>query len=241
MIELFYWPGIQGRGEFVRLALEDAGLPYTDVARAPDGAGMKAMMQLLKAKDVQHPPFAPPFLRDGDILVGQTAAILMYLGARHGLAPNDEAARLWTHQIQLTITDFVAEIHDTHHPVSLDDYYADQETEALRRAANFRESRMPKYLGWFNSILDRNPMGPQRLVGDQTTYADLSLFQIVEGLRYAFPKAAKRVLARAPHVRALAGAVKERPRITSYLKSERRLDFNTDGVFRYYPELDDPT
>jgi glutathione S-transferase len=237
MIELFYWPGIQGRGEFVRLALEEAGLEYVDVAR--EKAGMKAMKHMLTAQDVLHPPFAPPFLRDGDILVGQTAAILMYLGATYKLASKDEAARLWTYQIQLTITDFVAEAHDTHHPVSLDEYYADQKDAALRRAANFRESRMPKFFGWFEAILARNPKGHAHLVGGTLSYADLSLFQVVQGLRYAFPKAAARVLAETPHVRGLADAVAERPRIKAYIESARRLDFNTDGVFRYYRELDD--
>ncbi len=239
MIELFYWPGIQGRGEFVRLALEEAGLDYVDVAREPGGT--EAMKHMLSSRDVQHPPFAPPFLRDGDVMVGQTAAILMYLGSTYALAPKGEAARLWTHQIQLTITDFVAEAHDTHHPVSMDAYYADQKPEALRRAANFRESRMPKFLAWFEAILARNAKGPAHLVGGTLSYADLSLFQVVEGLRYAFPKAAARVLAEMPHVSALADSVYHRPRIMSYLESARRLDFSTDGVFRCYPEFDDRT
>jgi glutathione S-transferase len=238
MIELFYWPGLQGRGEFVRLALEEGGLDYTDVARGP--GGMKAMQDMLRAEDVRRPPFAPPFLRDGDILVGQTAAILLYLGERYGLAPEDESGRLWTHQVQLTVTDFVAEAHDTHHPVSLDAYYADQKPEALRRADNFRDSRMPKFLAWFEAILARNPEGPAHLVGGKLSYVDLSLFQVVSGLQYAFPLAARRVLADTPHVAALARAVAKRPRIKAYLHSERRLDFNTDGVFRHYPELDDP-
>jgi glutathione S-transferase len=238
-IELYYWPGLQGRGEFVRLALEEAGLAYTDVARDPDG-GMDAMMAAMDDPAVVHPPFAPPFLRDGKILVGQTAAILMHLGAHHGLAPRDEAGRLWTHQIQLTIADLVAEAHDTHHPVDAGTYYADQKKEALRRAAAFRTQRMPKFLGWFETILDRNPDGPAHLVSGAVTYADLSLFQAVEGLRYAFPHAVGRVLKRAPHVAALARAVARRPRIKAYLASERRVAFNTDGVFRHYPELDDP-
>ena len=194
--ELFYWPGIQGRGEFVRLALEEAGADYIDVARKPDreGGGVSALMALPEQEDVIHPPFAPPFLKDGDVVIGQTAAILLYLGDRHGLAPRDEAQRLWTHQIQLTIADLVGEAHDTHHPLSGELYYEDQKPEALRRARHFREERIPKFLDWFEAILRRNPDGDKHLVGKAISYADLSLFQIVEGLLYAFPLRAKRTL-----------------------------------------------
>jgi glutathione S-transferase len=185
--ELYYWPTIQGRGEFVRLALEEAGADYVDVARGPKG--VSAMMRLMES--AAHPPLAPPFLKDGDAIIGQTAAILLYLGARHGLAPKDPAGGLWTHQIQLTISDLVAEAHDTHHPVGTDLYYEDQKQEALQRAAGFRDSRIPKFLGWFETILARNPSGDAYLVGDALTYADLSLFQAVEGLAYAFPNAAR--------------------------------------------------
>src|SRR5829696_1214175 len=86
--ELYYWPMIQGRGEFVRLALEEAGVEYVDVARSRGrGRGVSAMMSLLECDDIQHPSFAPPFLRDGEMMIGQTANILLYLGSRHGLAP----------------------------------------------------------------------------------------------------------------------------------------------------------
>lgn len=232
--ELFYWPGIQGRGEFVRLALEEAGAEYTDVARGSGGMG--AMMRLMRSVD--HPPFAPPFLRDGDTIIGQTAAILLYLGARHGLAPRDPAGGLWTHQIQLTITDLVAEAHDTHHPISVELYYEDQKEAALRRAADFCRHRIPKFLGWFEQILARNPDGDAHLVGKSVTYVDLSLFQVVEGLSYAFPNAMKRALKETPRVAALHDAVSKRPRIKAYLKSARRIPFNEEGIFRHYPELD---
>lgn len=238
--ELFYWPGIGGRGEFVRLALEEAGADYVDIVRIPEseGGGITPLLALLEARDLVHPPFAPPFLRDGDIVIGQTAAILFHLGARLGLAPNGEAERLWVHQIQLTIADFVGEVHDTHHPLSGELYYEDQKPEALRRARHFREDRIPKYLGWFERILANNPAGPGHLAGASVTYADLSLFQTVEGLLYAFPRRMAEVLRKVPQVGALHGAVAERARIRAYLASERRIAFNEEGIFRHYPELD---
>ena len=192
--ELFYWPGLPGRGEFVRLALEAAGAPYVDHAQQP--GGMAAMQALLEDPALPRPPFAPPFLRDGRLLIGQTAAILLHLGQRHGLAPAEEEGRLWCHQIQLTIADLVAETHDTHHPVASALYYEDQKPEAARRAKDFRDNRIPKFLGWFERILAANPAGPVHLVGHARSYADLSLFQTVEGLRYAFPRASARALAR---------------------------------------------
>src|SRR5580704_11714180 len=194
--EFYYWPSIQGRGEFVRLALEEAGADYIDVARGPEneGSGEEALMAFMERDDIPYPPFAPPFLKDGDVLIGQTAAILLYLGDRHGLAPSDAAKRLWVHQIQLTVADLVGEAHDTHHPLSGDLYYEDQKPEALRRAKYFREERISKFLGWFERILARNPEGAGQLVGSSLTYADLSLFQIVEGLVYAFPRRTRRTL-----------------------------------------------
>jgi glutathione S-transferase len=235
--ELYYWPEIQGRGEFVRLALEDAGEKYVDVARQPaQGGGVPAMMTLLDGKQVKHPPFAPPFLRSGRLLIGQTANILLYLGARHGLAPGNEAGRLWTHQLQLTIADLVVEVHDTHHPIASGLYYDDQRPEAKRRAADFLKSRMPKYLHYFESVLERS--GGRYLLGRRLTYADLSLFQIVEGLRYAFPKATGRLEKKIPRVIDLHDAVAGRPRLKAYLASERRIAFNEMGIFRHYPELD---
>ncbi len=238
--ELHYWPTIQGRGEFVRLALEAAGASYLDVARGPgsQGQGEGPMMHYLESPRVQHPPFAPPFLVDGKLIVGQTAAILLYLGPRLGLVGKSEAKRLWTHQLQLTIADAVAEVHETHHPIATGLYYEDQKKEAAKRAKAFREQRIPKFLAWFESVLARNPSGPAHLVGARLSYADLSLFQLVEGLLYAFPKAARRALKRTPHVTSLHGWVAQHRRVAAYLASERRIPFNEDGIFRRYPELD---
>lgn len=240
--ELYYWPTIQGRGEFVRLALEEAGAAYTaaytDVARGR--AGMAKMMRLLGGTNVDCPPFAPPFLKAGKLLIAQTANILLYLGPRHGLAPMGEAGRLWAHQLQLTIADFVQEVHDTHHPIASGLYYADQKPEAKRRAADFLEARVPKYLGYFERILARRRGGRAHfLLGARLTYPDLSLFQIVAGMRYAFPNAMRRIEKKHWRVVAVHDAVAARPRIKAYLASERRIPFNDDGIFRHYPELDE--
>lgn len=238
--ELHYWPTIQGRGEFVRLVLEAAGADYVDVARGPDsrGQGVAAILHYLDSPQVLHPPFAPPFLVDGKAVVGQTAAILLYLGPRLGLVAKNELQRLWTHQLQLTIADVVMEAHDTHHPVATDLYYEDQKKEAFRRARVFREERIPKFFAWFDSVLARNPRGNTCLVGARLSYADLSLFQLVAGLMYAFPLATGRALQLAPLVAGLHARVAQRPRVAGYLASERRIPFNEDGIFRRYPELD---
>jgi glutathione S-transferase len=238
--ELHYWPTIQGRGEFVRLALEAAGAPYIDVARGPEGTGqgVPAMLRCLQDKEVTHPPFAPPFLKDGSVLVAQTAAILQYLAPQLKLVARSEPARLWTQQIQLTIADMVTEAHDTHHPVGSSLYYEDQKSEALRRAKEFCGARLSKFLRWFETILVRNPGGSRHLVGGKLSYADLSLFQLVEGLTYAFPKAARRELAQTPNVLALHARVAAMPRVAAYLCSPRRIPFNEEGIFRCYPELD---
>jgi glutathione S-transferase len=197
------------------------------------------MQRLLAAGGAEHPPFAPPFLKAGDLVIGQTANILMYLGAHHGLAPADEAGRLWAHQLQLTIADFVDEIHDTHHPIASSLYYEDQREEARARAADFLKSRAPKYLGYFERVLERNTAGNgEYLVGAAITYPDLSLFQIVAGLRYAFPRAMARLRPKHPRVVALHDRVAARPRIAAYLASDRRIPFNQHGIFRHYPELD---
>ena len=232
--ELYYWPSIQGRGEFVRLALEEATADYIDVARRK--SGMAAMMRLLDARRIEHPSFAPPFLKAGGLLIGQTANILLYLGGRHGLAARGEAARLWTNQLQLTIADFVAEAHDTHHPIAAGLYYEQQRAPAKRRAADFLKNRAPKFLPYFEQVLQR--AGGPYLLGRTVTYADLSLFQVVAGLRYAFPKAMRRLEKKVPRVIALHERVSERPRIAAYLASPRRIAFNQSGIFRHYPELD---
>jgi len=242
--QLHYWPGIQGRGEFVRLALEAAGAPYVDVARnrGPE-QGTRAMMRYFNDSEVARPPFACPFLVDGKRVIAQTAAILMYLGPRLQLAGASESDRLWTHQIQLTIADFVVEAHDVHHPLGAGQYYEDQKPEALRRAAEFRGERVPKFMAWFEAILERNPRnasgrGFPHLVGGRLSYVDLSLFQVVAGLQYAFPRASRKALRKTPKVLAVHAGVQGHKRVAAYLASERRIPFNEEGIFRHYPELD---
>jgi len=231
--ELFYWPSIQGRGEFVRLALEEAGADYVDVARR-DG-GVDLLMAALEVGD--HPAFAPPFLKAGEQTIGQVANILLYLGEQHGLAPRTEPGRLWVHQLQLTIADLVAEAHDTHHPIASMLYYEDQKPEAKRRAADFVETRIPKFMAYFARLL-ANPEPRDYLLGERVSYADLSLFQVIEGLRYAFPNAMKKIEQEHPELTALRDRVAARPKIAAYLASPRRIPFNQDGIFRRYPELD---
>jgi glutathione S-transferase len=231
--ELYYWPGIQGRGEYVRLALEEAGADYVDVARRE--RGMAAMMRMMEARS-GTPPFAPPFLKAGKLVIGQTANILLYLGSRHGLAPKTEAGKLWIHELQLTIADLVLEIHDTHHPLGPGLYYEDQRAPAKRRNEEFWKERVPKYLGYFEGILKSN--GGAYVTGRRLTYADLSLFQIVEGLRYAFPKRMKSFERKIPGLIGLHDRVAVRPNIKEYLASDRRIAFNEDGIFRHYKELD---
>ena len=231
--ELYYWPSIQGRGEYVRLALEEAGADYTDVARTE--RGMAAMMKMMEAQK-GTPPFAPPFLKAGKLVIGQTANILLYLGSRHGLAPKAEAGRLGVHQLQLTVTDFVLEIHDTHHPLGPSLYYEDQKAPAKKRTDEFWNDRVPKYLGYFERLLESN--GGSYVTGRRLTYVDLSLFQIVEGLRYAFPARMKAFERDIPGLVDLHDRVAARPNIKAYLASPRRIAFNEDGIFRHYKALD---
>ncbi len=240
--ELYYWPSIPGRGEFVRLALEQAGAEYIDVARGPESAGMgvAALMRGLEDETNARSPFAPPYLKAGTRIVAQTANILLFLGARHRLVPRDEAGRLWAHQLQLTIADFVDEVHDTHHPIAASLYYEDQKPAARRRAAEFRNERLPKYLGYFESVVERNPHGSRYLIGKTPTYVDLSMFQVMAGLDYAFPRAMRRLKRGHPRLVALSERVAGLPKIAAYLTSKRRLPFNNQGIFRRYPELDAP-
>jgi len=232
--QLFYWPEIQGRGEFVRLALEDASASYEDVARKP--GGMDRMMKMMNGGHEKHPPFAPPFLKARILVIAQVANILFYLGPRLKLAPRDEASRLWLHQLQLTVTDFVKEIHDTHHPVGSGLYYEDQKPEAKRYAENFLDERVPKYLGYLEAVLKKSK-GPY-LLGRRATYIDLSVFQLIEGLRYAFPHAMNDIKRKSSGLVAVRDKVAERPGIKAYLASSRRIAFNEMGIFRHYPELD---
>jgi len=237
--QLFYWPGIQGRGEFVRLALEDAGAAYDHVARG--SGGIDKMMAMMKGKSgnlgEKRPPFAPPFLKSGRLVIAQVANILFYLGPRLKLSPRDEASRLWLHQLQLTVTDFVKEVHDTHHPIATGLYYDDQKPEAKQYAQSFLKERVPKYLGYFEKVLEKS--GGPFVLGRKATYIDLSMFQLIEGLRYAFPTAMRRIERKVPKVVDVRDRVAKRKGIKAYLASDRRIAFNEDGIFRCYPELDE--
>jgi glutathione S-transferase len=232
--ELYYWSEIQGRGEYIRLALEEAGASYVDVARR--SGGEDKLVAIMESKREPYLPFAPPFLKAGRLLIAQTANILQYLGPRHGLAPKTEQGRLFVHQLQLTIADFVEEVHNTHHPIGSGLYYEDQRKEAKRYTSEFWQRRPQKYLGYFERVLDRS--GGPWLTGRRLSYADLSLFQVVEGLRYAFPKAMARLERTIPGVVAVRDAVAKRERIAAYLASPRRIPFNEYGIFRHYKELD---
>lgn len=237
--QLWYWDKIPGRGEFVRLALEAGRIPYEERVRSPDAGadtGDDALM-----KDMAHarddPPFAPPYLTADGMTIAQTANILLFLGERHGLAPDDLPGRLWVHQLQLTLADLVAESHDVHHPVGMGLYYEDQKPEALRRAGEFRRDRIPKFLGYFERVLHQR--GAWLSGRERWSYADLSLFQVVEGLRFAFPQRLATVAQDHPQVMALHERMAQLPELQAYLHSPRRLPFS-EGIFRHYPELDQP-
>jgi glutathione S-transferase len=243
--ELYYWPYIQGRGEFVRLALEEAGADYNDVARGreEDGEGIPALLAIMNGKDSERPPFAPPFLKAGKLVIAQTANILLYLGEHLDLAPSSAAGRHWANEIQLNIADFIVEAHDTHHPIAKSLYYEDQKLESKRRSELFIKERIPKFLGWYEKLLERNTSSTKGkrggwLIGAKLSYPDLSLFQVVEGLRYALPNAMKKAEKDAPRIVELHDKVAERPNIKAYLASPRRIPFNERGLFRRYPELD---
>lgn len=236
--ELYYGVTNQGRGEFVRLTLEEAGADYVDVAReSGPGLGPEAMTHFMRDPGVGHPPFAPPFLKAGELVIGQTANILQYLGPRLGLAPGDEAGRLWAHQLQLTVADLLAEIQHTHHPIAHGLYYDDQKSEALQYTRHFLAARLPKFLGYFERVLG-GMTGGGCMVGNSLTYVDLSMFQSIEGLRFAFPKTMQRMQSAYPGLVALHDSIAARPKIAAYLESPRRIPFNDRGVFRHYPELE---
>ena len=235
--ELYYQPSIQGRGEFVRLALEERGADYVDVARDAN-FGRPGIVKFLEDPLLEHPPFAPPFLKAGRLLISQTANILQFLAPRLDLVPKREASRLWAHQLQLTIADWLYETGQTHHPIANALYYEEQAAEAKKRAAHFTSTRMPKFLSYFEKVLKRNTNGGDFIFGKKVSYVDLSLFQMIEGLRYAFPGAMTKQERKHKRVIALHDRIATRPRLTAYLASERRLPFNQDGIFRHYPELD---
>jgi glutathione S-transferase len=236
--ELYYQPSIQGRGEFIRLALEEAGADYVDVARDPN-FGRPGIMKFLDDPALEHPPFAPPFLKAGELLISQTANILQFLAPRLGLVPEKEESRLWAHQLQLTIADWLYETGQTHHPTANVLYYEEQKDEAKKRAAHFTATRIPKFVGYFERILKLNAYRGDFIFGDEVSYVDLSLFQMIEGLRYAFPKTMAHVEAQHPKLVTLHDRVMARERIAAYLASPRRLAFNEQGIFRHYPELEE--
>jgi len=230
--KLWYWPSIQGRGEFVRLAMEAAGIDYVDCAREQ---GADALVADLQSRNGRA-PFAPPYLVADGTAITQVANILLFLGERHDLAPSAIADRYWLHQLQLTIADMVAEVHNVHHPVAASAYYEEQKPEALRAAAQFRDERMPKFLAHFDAAAACNP--GEWVIDRRWTYADCSLFQLVEGLRYMFPERMAALERDYPNLLRVHDLVAELPGIHTYLRSNRRLPFNTDGIFRHYPELD---
>ena len=237
--QLVYWPVLQGRGEFIRLALEDAGADYEDVARKPDaeGGGFEAVLHYNRGDAPGHPPLAPPILVHGEVVLAQVAAILHYLGPQLGLVPDGEPERALALQLQLTIADLVAEVHDTHHPTATSLTYEEQKDAAKERSKHFLAERMPKFVGYFERCLEHGDGA--HLVGTEHSYVDLSAFQILEGLAYAFPKRFTALSSDWPRLMALRTRVAERPNVAAYLASERRLAFNEHGIFRHYPELED--
>ncbi|VVD62492.1 glutathione S-transferase [Pandoraea terrigena] len=237
--ELFYWPGLQGRGEFVRLAFEATGTPYVEVAQGDGpGQGMDGLMDTMDDPACADPPFAPPFLRVGDELIAQTANILAYLGPRLGLVGESPRARRWVNQLQLTLADLVDEVHDAHHPIASRLYYSQQRTEARKRTADLVEYRLPKFFAYFEHVLANNPQASGWLSEGAMSYADLSLFQVIAGLDYAFPRAMSRFAGAFPRCQTVHDAVARVPRVAAYLKSPRRIPFNTTGIFRHYKALD---
>lgn len=235
---LYYWPGIPGRGEYVRLVLAAGNAQWIDVAREGAPEGEPELEDILGDEESHRRPFAPPFLKHGDEIIAQTALILDYAGAKLGLAPDDEGARRFALQLALTNADLVVEAHDVHHPVAAALYYEDQKEEAKRAAEHFRDKRIPKFLDYFEQVLENNPACSRWLVGDRPSYADLALAHTIAGLKYALPNAMETGLHDHPGVRDHADRVHALPDIKAYLESDRRQDFNEHGIFRHYPELD---
>ncbi len=232
--DFWYWPTIAGRGEFVRLTLEACGIAYRDCARHEGADALVADM----ADHARGPAFAPPYLGIDGATIAQTANILFYLSERHECGPSGMKSRYWLAQLQLTIMDLVAEAHDVHHPVGVDLYYEDQKAESLRRARGFRRDRIPKFLDYFERAMasDRS----EWLAGGRWSHADLSLFHLIAGLRYAFPLRMATLMPGYPQLAALYDRVAALPELQDYLSSDRRLPFSQEDVFRHYPELDAP-
>ena len=249
--ELLYWPEIPGRGEFIRLAFEATGTSYKDVANESKD-GINAVLaakadDLTIDSDGNPPAFAPPALRilgegkEGKTLVlYQTPAILSYLGDKLGLAGEDEVEKHWILSHTLTALDLNNEAHDTHHPVAVAKYYEDQKEEALKKATDFRENRLPKFFSFFERVLkgnDENGQG-KYLVGSKLSYADTTVWHVLNGLKFAFPKELE---AREKEFPTLFGtfypSVQEQSGLKDYLSSDRRKPYSM-GIFRHYPELD---
>ncbi|SMY24333.1 unnamed protein product [Zymoseptoria tritici ST99CH_1A5] len=247
--EILYHPGIPGRGEFIRLAFEVTGTPYTDIANSQkDGYAtvQKTCMNTTStASEGSNPPmFAPPALRipgagkNGEALViAQTSNILLYLSEKLSLLPEgDENGKYFVNQLVLTALDLNNEIHDTHHPIGPSLYYEDQKDASLLKAKDVRENRIPKFLSYFERVLKGNGDG-KYLVGERVTTADVTVWQVLDGLQFAFPK---EMAVRRKEFEALFKwyeGFKEEKGLKAYLGSERRLPYS-QGVFRYYPELD---
>lgn len=122
-------------------------------------------------------------------------------------------------------------------------YYEDQKTEALRFSKEFRKDRIPKFFGYFNKALKYNKAkgaSGKYLVGDKLTYADTTLFHVIDGVSYAFPTRVEELKAEGAgfeELWAFYEGIKAEENIKSYLESDRRLAYK-NGIFRYYAELD---
>lgn len=197
--------------------------------------------------DGNPPPFAPPALRipgegpDGKpLLIYQTPSILSYLGDKLDLAGSNEAEKSWILSHTLTALDLNNEAHDTHHPIAVAKYYEEQKEESLKKSTDFREARIPKFLGYFERVLKGNEeQGKGKyLVGSKLSFADTTLWHVLSGLLFAFPKEME---ARKAEFELLFGtfynSVKEASGVKEYLASGKRKPFSM-GVFRHYPELD---
>lgn len=236
--QLVYWPTLPGRGEYIRLLFEVTSTPYVELARRPSesGGGVATILHYMKGDAPGLPPLAPPILVHGEVVLAQVANICLYLAPRLGLVPDGERARVEANQLQLTIADLVAEAHDTHHPVAKAKYYEDQMPEARMYAQGFVTHRLGKFLGYFERVLSFRGTG--HLVGDALSYVDVSLAHTVDGLTFAFPRAMAQLADGLPQVHALRAKVNALPALVAYRASDRCLPFNSDGIFRRYPELD---
>jgi len=231
--QLWYWPDLPGRGEFIRLFCEAGEVDYTDMAREQGADALVEHMHGLEGRR----PFAPPYIEDDGIVVGQTPLVLQYLSDKHGLGSGEMETDLQLFQLQIDIADFVEEVHSVHHPIAHDLFYADQMDAAFEKAGYFRAQRIPKFLIHFDNAIAAGG-GPFSL-GQQWSHVDTSLFQLMEGLDYAFPNYMKEMQGSWPHLEGLQGIVPEIEPLAEYLASERRIEFSEDGIFRHYEELDE--